>query len=379
MNKNSLDKEKLGFIYKLFKAMQKNNLNYIYRGIFTANITDNILSLAESNLVQKEDPRALRRKVYNVMVEGLQNVTKHQADLEIDEDLNYGVFVLKKEHFKYFITTGNLIENEFIDTLSKQITQVNSLDKDELKAYHREVLLNGKISSKGGAGLGLIDMARKSGNKLLYAFEKLDDKYSYFYLHTEIPSKGVAKSTLNPNNPNTLSYISALHKMLNQENVLIIFNSYFNQDSLMNLLSIIEKQMLENVQQKKRIYNTMVEMFQNIIQHGAEYKETTEGKAGLFYISETAEDYLLNTGNYVLNENIPRLTDKLNYVNNMDYDELDDFYDKRLLDFEIDTSKEAGLGIIDIRLKTDAKLEYSFLNVDDQYSFYTLRAKISKT
>jgi len=379
MSKNSLDKEKLGFIYKLFKAMQKNNLNYIYRGIFTANITDNILSLAESNLVQKEDPRALRRKVYNVMVEGLQNITKHQADLEVDEDLNYGVFVLKKEHYKYFITTGNLIENEFIDTLSKQITQVNSLDKDELKAYHREVLLHGKISNKGGAGLGLIDMARKSGNKLLYAFEKLDDKFSYFYLHTEIPSKGASKSSLNPNNPNTLSYISALHKMLNEENVLIIFNSYFNQDSLMNLLSIIEKQMLENVQQKKRIYNTMVEMFQNIIQHGAEYRETLEGKAGLFYISETKEDYLLNTGNYVLNENIPRLSEKLNYVNNMDYEELDDFYDKRLLDFEIDTSKEAGLGIIDIRLKTDAKLEFNFLTIDDKYSFYTLRAKISKT
>lgn len=379
MSENSIDKEKLGFIYKLFKAMQKNNLNYIYRGLFTTNITDNILSLAESNLVQKEDPRALRRKVYNVMVEGLQNITKHQADLDVHEDLNYGVFVLKKEHYKYFITTGNLIENEFIDTLSNQITQVNSLDKDELKAYHREVLLHGKMSSKGGAGLGLIDMARKSGNKLLYSFEKLDDKFSYFYLHTEIPSKGAAKSTLNPNNANTLSYISALHKMLNQENVLIIFNSYFNQDSLMNLLSIIEKQMLENVQQKKRIYNTMVEMFQNIIQHGAQYKETTEGKAGLFYISETKEDYLLNTGNYVLNENIARLTDKLNYVNNMDYKELDEFYDTRLLDFEIDTSKEAGLGIIDIRLKTDAKLEFNFLTIDDKYSFYTLRAKILKT
>lgn len=379
MSQGLLNKEKLGFIYKLFKAMQKNNLNYIYRGIFTANITDNILALAETNLVHKEDPRALRRKVYNVMVEGLQNITKHQADIEVELENNYGVFVLKKEHFKYFITTGNLIENEDIENLSKQIDQVNSLDKVELKAYHREILLHGKISNKGGAGLGLIDMARKSGNKLLYAFEKVDEKFSYFYLHTEIPSKGAAKSLINPNNPKTLNYISALHKMLDEENVLIIFNSYFNQESLMNLLSIIEKQMLENVQQKKRIYNTMVEMFQNIIQHGDGYKETEEGKAGLFYISENDDEYLLNTGNYILNSKIERLTDKLNYVNNMDYKELDEFYDNRLLDFDIDTSKEAGLGIIDIRLKTDSKLGFSFLNIDDKYSFYTLRAKISKT
>jgi len=378
MNQELLNKGKLGFIYKLFKAMQKNNLNYIYRGVFTANITDNILALAESNLVQKEDPRALRRKVYNVMVEGLQNITKHQADIEVEQDSNYGVFVLKKEYFKYFITTGNLIDNNYIENLTKQIDQVNSLDKAELKAYHREVLLHGKMSNKGGAGLGLIDMARKSGNKLLYAFENVDEKFSYFYLHTEIPSKGAPKSTLSPNNPNTLNYISALHKMLNQENVLIIFNSYFNQESLMNLLSIIERQMLENVQQKKRIYNTMVEMFQNIIQHGDDYKETPEGKAGLFYISENNDEYLLNTGNYILNSKIKGLSEKLNYVNSMDYKELDEFYDNRLLDFEIDTSKEAGLGIIDIRLKTDSKLEFNFLNIDDKYSFYTLRAIISK-
>lgn len=378
MSHGLLNKEKLGFIYKLFKAMQKSNLNYIYRGIFTANITDNILALAESNLVHKEDPRELRRKVYNVMVEGLQNITKHQADIEVDVKNNYGVFVLKKENFKYFITTGNLIENNLIEKLTKQIDQVNSMDIAELKAYHREVLLHGKISNKGGAGLGLIDMARKSGNKLLYAFEKVDEKFSYFYLHTEIPSKGAAKSSLNPNNPNTLNYISALHKMLNRENVLIIFNSYFNQESLMNLLAIIEKQMLENVKLKKRIYNTMVEMFQNIIQHGDDYKKTTEGKAGLFYISDNNDEYLLNTGNYILNSKIEKLANKLNYVNRMDYKELDEFYDNRLLDFEIDSSKEAGLGIIDIRLKTDSKLDFNFLNIDDKYSFYTLRAKISK-
>ncbi|MDF1549859.1 MAG: SiaB family protein kinase [Bacteroidales bacterium] len=378
MSGDPLKKEKLGFVFKLFKAMQKDNLNYIYRGVFTSNITDNILALAESNLVKKEDPRALKRKVYNVMVEGLQNITKHQADIDDDVENNNGVFVLKKENFKYFITTGNLIENDNISGLTAQIEQVNSLNADELKAYHRQVLVDGKISSKGGAGLGLIDMARKSGNKLLYAFEKVDEKYSYFYLHSEIPTTSSGTSIISTKNPGTIKYISALHKMLNEENVLIIFNSYFNQDSLMNLLSIIEKQMVEKLSMKKRIYNTMVEMFQNIIQHGDDYKQTSEGKAGLFYISETDEEYLLNTGNYIRNTKIPVLSGKLEHINSLDEEELDEFYNTRLLDFGIDTAKEAGLGIIDIRLKTDGKLEFNFIAVDDTYSFYTLRAKISK-
>jgi hypothetical protein len=379
MGIDPFNKERLGFIFKLFKAMQKDNLNYIYRGLFTDKITDNILALAESNLVKKEDPRALKRKVYNVMVEGLQNITKHQADIDQSVENNYGVFVLKKENLKYFITTGNLIENENIENLSSQIEQVNKLDEDGLKAYHRQILIDGKISSKGGAGLGLIDMARKSGNKLLYAFENVDDKYSYFYLHTEIPTTGSAITTFTSSNQGTIRYISSLHKMLNEENVLIIFNSYFNQDSLMSLLNIIEKQMVEKLNMKKRIYHTMVEMFQNIIQHGDDFKQTPDGKAGLFYISENKQEYMLNTGNYIKNTKIPILTEKLEYVNSLNLEELEEFYSNRLLDFEIDTAKEAGLGIIDIRLKTDCNLEYNFLKIDDKYSFYTLRAKISKS
>jgi len=377
MDKNLSKQHKLGFIFKLFKAMQKDNLNYIYRGTFTANITDNILSLAETNLVNKDDPRALKRKVYNVMVEGLQNITKHQADVDLDVEENYGVFVLKKESTNYYITTGNLIEKTNITELQKQIEQVNNLSKDELKELYKKVLINGKISSKGGAGLGLIDMARKSGNKLLYAFEKYNDIYSYFYLHTEVPST-TGKKTVSTPSTNALRYINALHIMLNQENVLIIFNSYFNQESLMNLLSIIEKQMVGKLNLKKRIYNTMVELFQNIIQHGDDYKETEDGKAGLFYISETKDNYMLNTGNYIKNEKITKLTEKIEYINSLDDEKLDEFYNDRLLNFDIDSKKGAGLGMIDIRLKTGGYLEYNFLKVNDDYSFYTLRTQINK-
>ena len=42
------------------------------------------------------------------------------------------------------------------------------------------------ISDKGGAGLGFIDIARKTGSPLEYHFEPLDDKNSFFLLKTSI-------------------------------------------------------------------------------------------------------------------------------------------------------------------------------------------------
>jgi hypothetical protein len=49
--------------------------------------------------------------------------------------------------------------------------------------------LKGKFSEIGGAGIGLIDMARKSGNKLDYEFKPIDNRISFFSLVVRITIK----------------------------------------------------------------------------------------------------------------------------------------------------------------------------------------------
>jgi uncharacterized protein DUF6272 len=63
-------------------------------------------------------------------------------------------------------------------------------------------------------------------------------------------------------------------------------------------------------------------------------------------------------------------------VNNLTEDELNDFYNKSLFNFEIDNSKESGLGLIELRLKSKEKLNYSIHNIDDKISFFTLQTAV---
>ena len=56
----------------------------------------------------------------------------------------------------------------------------------QLKSYYKEVLNNGEMSAKGGGGLGMIDIARKSGRKLEYRFDPIDDSFSFFSLHVKV-------------------------------------------------------------------------------------------------------------------------------------------------------------------------------------------------
>ena len=69
------------------------------------------------------------------------------------------------------------------------------MSKEDLRKYYREILDNNLISNKGGADLGMIDMARKSGEKLQYNFTEVNESLSFFYLTVKVSKKNESKIT----------------------------------------------------------------------------------------------------------------------------------------------------------------------------------------
>ena len=64
--------------------------------------------------------------------------------------------------------------------------KINSLSKDELKAMYKEILNNDQFSNKGGGGLGLVDIARRTGQPLGYRFKEVGGDYSFFTMSIKI-------------------------------------------------------------------------------------------------------------------------------------------------------------------------------------------------
>ncbi len=366
-----------GIEYELFESLRKDNLSYVYRGAFTPGITDHILNLAEIDFIKNADSKSVRRKIYHVLVEGLQNIIKHQSESESDMYANNSIFILRREADEYLFTTCNLIDNDSIKDLTHHIEYINNLEKDKLKDYYKEILAHGTLSSKGGAGLGLIDMCLKTGNKLLYSFERLDRDHSCFYFHARVSSSKTVDDNTYKNNYKW-SGVKGLHKKLIAGNILIIFNSHFSQEGMINLLSIIERQMTGKFNLKKRMYSIMVEMIQNIIKHSDDYESTEEGKAGLFYISEQKDAYTLHSGNYILIDKIDKLQQNIIKVNNLNEAELEKEYERQLLDNNFVTNQETGLGLIDIKIKAKNNIELDVFNVNSDLSFCVIRTRLKK-
>lgn len=175
------------YVYDLHKTMLQRNLILVYEGEFTQEITKSVLSMAERNMDSMGEESSIKRKVFNVMVECLQNICKHADEAAEQNELkNNAIFMIGKHENEYVITSGNPISIDKVESLSKKLAQINSLDKEGLKALYKEIIKNGDLSDKGGAGLGFVDMARKSGQKLEYDFEPINEKVSFFSLKTTI-------------------------------------------------------------------------------------------------------------------------------------------------------------------------------------------------
>lgn len=186
MDKKNENQGFLDFAYQMYKSMKTNEINLVYEGEVTQEITKTFTSLTERSLAKSEESNTVQRKVFNVMVECLQNISKHADSLTDEDEERRGIVMVSHGEESYNIITGNVIKNEKVPDLKNNLEQVNSLDKKGLSDLYKQQMRDGKISEKGGAGLGFIDIAKKTGSKLGYQFKELNDEVSFFILTSTI-------------------------------------------------------------------------------------------------------------------------------------------------------------------------------------------------
>ena len=187
--------EKVLDIYDFYDTMERHNILLSFKGIVTSELLDSILSIMESKLDTADEAPKVKRKVFNVLVECLQNLYHHnEGHPETEEDEINGkfreaIFMIGKLDGVYSIITGNYVTPAQMEPIKAKIDMVNGMTREELKAQYQIILNNGQRSSKGTAGLGMLDIARKSGQKLGYDFLKVSDDKVFFSLNVKIAQK----------------------------------------------------------------------------------------------------------------------------------------------------------------------------------------------
>jgi hypothetical protein len=173
------------FLKTMDSLKDGNEVLLAYDGVLNVDTISRLESEVEAKVTALAIPKGPLKKIFFISVEALQNMLIHGGKDAQGHQHNY--FILSKNHAKVEIITANLVSNAIIGKLKNDVDRLNSFENPaDLKNYYMEHLEKNEISDKGGAGLGFITIAMKSGNKLDAEFDKISDSYSLFKLKSTV-------------------------------------------------------------------------------------------------------------------------------------------------------------------------------------------------
>ncbi|MFT5247979.1 MAG: hypothetical protein ACI9RU_002923 [Litorivivens sp.] len=177
-------------IFNIYDGLERNNVMLLFKGELTPDLINSILHIVEEKITRSDTNLKIRKKVFNILVECLQNLYHHNqirnSDMDSATEFPAGMIMVAEDDEGFSVMTGNFIAKEIVSTLQKKLEQINNLDREGLKELYSKVLGNGEMTAKGGGSLGLIEIARKSGEKLEYGFAPLDNMNNFFSLNVKV-------------------------------------------------------------------------------------------------------------------------------------------------------------------------------------------------
>lgn len=182
-------------IAKYHKLMEQDNICLIYNGPVWADGIEGMAEKLQKRLEYDALPENVAQSIFSVFIEQMNNILLHSAEKEaIDHpidghlEISKGIFILGVQEDKtYIIQSANVVTSEDAESLKKHIDYLNTLDKPELRKFYKEQIkfVNANPNSKG-AGIGMIEIARRTSSKIGYDITPADEGLSYFTIYVEI-------------------------------------------------------------------------------------------------------------------------------------------------------------------------------------------------
>jgi len=162
-----------------------------FSGTITSDVVTEYIEKIESLSQKMTLSRTIEKRMMHVTIESIQNLYHHSCNEPSDKKMKkFGVFLLSIKENNLFLTTGNYLKQDSVLFLKNRLEQLNSLELEEIKKIYKIILNGTQLSNKGGGGLGMIDIIKKTKQKLSFHFYPINDRYSFYEFKVKIGELG---------------------------------------------------------------------------------------------------------------------------------------------------------------------------------------------
>ena len=332
-------------VTKSFKEhFDEDNFCLYYSGHFNDFFTSKLISIVDTEVEKK-----VARKVAFMVAESFQNIIKHGGDYPVTPLSSlFGV----RGRFNFIhIFSANKVDSDQKQFLQKRLKSINKLGPNELKEKYLDKLREGTLSEKSGAGLGLIEMVRRSRREIQVAYFPHDNKYSF---HMQVDLMRDQSILTDEKDVLKIDENSWVKDRMYHNSVVFIYQGEFNDEIIAPMLAMLETNMQENSATGFTIFHASVEMMQNISRHG---KKDEDGRVrGIFILQRFMDHFYVSSANY---PNVPteEITTRIEETNSKTVEQLNQDYRKFLKESVMEDGSSAGVGLIDLRRLTASPID----------------------
>ncbi len=168
-----------------------------YRGVLNFETIGILLSELKFKKITYHIHQAIYKKIITLMIESLENIFKYSENFRefVNQNPEHNPsFVLSRSDCCYEIEINNPLKKTDRSSLSSKLDKINTLDYKGIKHEYRKTITNGQFTEKGGAGLGFLEMAKVTRNKLKYNIEKINSEFDCFRLTLTLNYHKTSKS-----------------------------------------------------------------------------------------------------------------------------------------------------------------------------------------
>ena len=170
---------------------KKEGVLYSFNGVISQELVTSIGEKIEEVLLLEGTEIKVVHSLFAILTEQMQNMMSYANDRvekrdNIFEGSGLMVIGFDQNKDKYFVSSANMMESSNKEVLENKLDKINTLDQVQLKKYYKELRSSGREKHSRGAGLGFLEMAKKSSEPLDFKIHKVEEQKSYFEIKVYI-------------------------------------------------------------------------------------------------------------------------------------------------------------------------------------------------
>lgn len=173
-------------LHAIQTLLREQGILISFAGKLSQSLIEEYGAAVKSYLQNESRPENEIFLIFSIFIEQTQNINNYCAGKKnspyYETITQSSIVTIGKAGTGHFICSGNVIEKSDVTQLTSFIDPLIGMDKHSLRRLYKDRLRGDSAPGASGAGLGLIDMARKAQEPLQYSVAELDEQLSFFTL-----------------------------------------------------------------------------------------------------------------------------------------------------------------------------------------------------